>query len=77
MGLDAVGNIKYRALQVGFLAARTATGAGEALTLFKHISAQKTLGGTNRQFFTPDRQRPCNMGKVLNRLFFLDPCFLR
>jgi len=77
MGLDKVGNIKHRTLQMRFFTAGTATGAGETLTFFKNIAAEKTLGGAKRQFFTLNRQRPLNMGKVVNCLFFLYPYFLR
>ena len=55
-----------------FFAAGTAAGPGKAPTLFKHISTEKAFGGVNRQLFTLDRQRPRNVGKVRNHLFFLD-----
>ena len=72
MQLDEIIDIKSRALQMRFFAAGTATGPGKTLTFFKHISAEKTLGGANRQFFTLDRQRPGNMAKMINHLSFLD-----
>jgi len=72
MQLDEISDIKSRTLQVRFFAAGTATGPGKAPALFKSISAQKTFGGVNGQFFTLDRQRPRNVAKVANHLFFLD-----
>jgi len=57
---------------VRVFAAGTATGPAKAPALFKSISAQKTFGGANGQFFALDRQRPRNVGKVANHLFFLD-----
>ena len=70
--LGKIGDTKSWTLQVRFFAAGTSTGPGKTLTFFKNVSAQKTLGGANRQFFTLDRQRLRNVGKVCNHLSFLD-----
>ena len=53
-------------------AARTASGAGKAPAVFKHIAALEAFAGSDSQFTSLCRQRPRDVDQVLIDFLFLN-----